>query len=280
MSDDRAVSSTGPDERAADAAGADDPAASSSIRVGPGSVDPEADPGPPGSPDDGGSGSKHVRAPQQERSRRTLARIVDAARGIIAEEGVRAATVSRVVERANSSVGSFYARFQGKDDLLRYLEERVWSSARERWIDAMASRPWDELELEGVVRTVVQLLVRIRAEDPGARRALERDGEGPGGVGEEARRFHARVETDVTELLLRHRGRIDHPDPERAAVVAYRWAVGGIRELLSSGDGASGNGMDADVVSEEVSRGLVAYLAGGSGGPAVHEDVEFFDVWQ
>lgn len=235
------------------------------------------------SPDAAASGpvSAHVREPQQERSRKTLERIVRAAREIIADEGVEAATVSRVVERADSSVGSFYARFEGKDDLLRYLEERVWTRARERWEEALASRSWEELELEGVSHTVVRLLVDIHVEDEGIRRALERaPREGAGRLGEEARRFHARVGDDVAGLLLRHEPRIDHPVPERAAAVAYRWGLGGIRELLTPGPSTPGDGLAPEVVVEEVTRGLLAYLTGGRGGPTGPEDVEFFDVWQ
>lgn len=211
---------------------------------------------------DEGAPSSHVRPPKQERSRKTLRRIVAAARELVAEEGVEAATVSRVVERAGSSVGSFYARFDGKEDLLRHLEERVWTVARERWDGAMASRSWEELEMEGVVRSVTGMLVRLELEDADARRALERDG---GGAGEEAARFHAHVETDVRELLLGHRDRIGHPRPERAASVAYRWAVGGIRQLLAQPSPDGNGGLAADAVIEEATRGLLAYLGGEAG---------------
>ena len=219
----------------------------------------------------------HVRPPKQERSRKTLRRIVAAARQIIAEEGVEAATVSRVVQRAGSSVGSFYARFEGKEDLLRYLEERVWTVARERWDEAMASRSWEDLELEGVVRSVTGMLVTLELEDADARRALEQDG---AGAGEEAARFHAHVEADVRELLLGRRDRIGHPRPERAVSVAYRWAVGGIRQLLAPGGTDGGAELDADAVVEEATRGLLAYLGGQAASQAPPGDVEFFDVWQ
>lgn len=247
-------------------------------------------------PSDSPRTSEHVREPQQERSRKTLERLVDAAREIIEEQGVQGATVSAVVERAGSSVGSFYARFDGKDDLLRYLEERVWREALTRWQEARSAEAWEELDLEGVVRSVVRLLVRIHREDAGSRRALGRDVHGEG-LGEEALRFHVLVEGEVAGLLLRRREAIGHPDPDRAVVVAYRWAVGGIRELLGAfgedtadGDpglgqeveGVAGRqpGMAASDVADEVTRGLVAYLTGGIESPPEAESVEFFDVWQ
>ncbi len=281
--------------------GASDSSDSSGRSDSPGRSESFGRSDPPGTSDpsrtsDPSESSEHVREPQQKRSRKTLERLVDAAREIIEEEGVQGATVSALVERAGSSVGSFYARFDGKDDLLRYLEERVWREALTRWQEARSAEAWEELDLEGVVRTVVRLLVRIHQEDAGSRRALGRDAHG-GDIGEEAVRFHALVEGEVAELLLRRRDAIVHPDPDRAVMVAYRWAVGGIRELLGgigpgtvdaeSGGRSEARGGDgrqtalaASDVADEVTRGLVAYLTGGIESPPEDESVEFFDVWQ
>ena len=54
-----------------------------------------------------------INPPKQARSRRTLERIVEASLEILAAEGPDSLTVHRVVEKAGSSVGSFYARFEG-----------------------------------------------------------------------------------------------------------------------------------------------------------------------
>lgn len=229
-----------------------------------------------------GASSPHVRPPTQERSRRTLERIVEAARSLIAEGGLDALTVSGIVERADSSVGSFYARFDGKDDLVRYLEERIRAEARQRWDEALASRAWEDLSLEGVVRSVVELLARFHAEDGKDREALE------GRLDPEHRRhtdpdedFHTHVEGDVRELLLRRRSEIDHPDPARATRMAYRWALGGIRELssVSVEEDPQRGRWTRDEIVEEVTRGITAYL-GAASGREPGESVEFFDVWQ
>ncbi len=217
--------------------------------------------------------SDHVRPPQQERSRRTLEQIMEATKRLIEEEGIEGATVTRIVELSGTSVGSFYARFDGKADLIRHLEERVWRTAAERWREALSSRDWDSLQLEGVVRSVAALLDRIQREDSGARGALEK----AGADGDEARRFHERLEHDVRDLLLRHRDRFGHPDPERAATVAYRWMVAGLRELRDAGAFSEGGGTAGLV--PEVTRAVTAYL-GGSADSDDGDGVEFFDVWQ
>lgn len=235
--------------------------------------------------------SRHLRTPRQERSRRTLERIVSATRSLIAEEGLEGATISRIVERSGTSIGSFYARFDGKDALIRYLEERVWAVARGRWEEARAERDWSALDLEGVIRTFVRLLVRIHTEDEGVRRALEREGRPGGPRGPEARRFHARVRKDLSDLLLGPVGGVAHPRPERAVRFAYAWAVGGVRELLDEpgarlsadrGETAAAPPLDPETVTDELTRGLVAYLSGGGEGgeSGKPERVEFFDVWE
>ena len=91
--------------------------------------------------------SEFVQPPKQARSRRTLERIARAALELIAEQGVEATTVAQIVAHAGSSIGSFYARFEGKDELMHYLEERVWSDARAKWDDAVASNTWKDLSL-------------------------------------------------------------------------------------------------------------------------------------
>ena len=67
----------------------------------------------------GAAESSPVRPPVQARSRRTLARILDASLTLLGERGRDGLTVQDIVSRAGTSVGSFYARFSGKEDLLR-----------------------------------------------------------------------------------------------------------------------------------------------------------------
>ena len=100
------------------------------------------------------------RPPKQDRSQQTLDRIATAALLPMEEKGVEKTTVAEIVERADASVGSFYARFAGKEDLIRYLQENVWTDARERWNHALAAEAWEGLSMSKVVEGVVGLLLR------------------------------------------------------------------------------------------------------------------------
>jgi len=215
-----------------------------------------------------------LRPPKQSRSQRTLDRIAEAALEIMAEVGPEKATVAAIVKRAEASVGSFYARFPGKEDLIRYLQDRVWSQARERWDKALAREDWGALPMASVVEGVAGLLLRSFRDDFQRRRVLGRsrvqDREGAG----KAVEFHQHVLATVTPLLLARREEITHPDPEAAVKLGYRFAAGAIREQLEMGEGT-------EILIPELARAWTAYLCFGAEvtETKLSEEVDFFDPW-
>lgn len=211
-----------------------------------------------------------VHAPLQARSRRTLERIVQAALRLFGRDGVEGTTVHAIVEEAGSSVGSFYARFDGKEELVRFLEARVWDDALARWSQGMESGQWDEASLDRVVEGVVGLLLRTERIDADQRRVLARDA--PSATG--AARFRTTVREDVRRLLLARRTDITHPDPPGAVDLLFTVLVGGVRELLHEA---------SEPEVDELSRLALSYLrpraeATGPAGPDRGE-MDFFDVW-
>jgi AcrR family transcriptional regulator len=224
-----------------------------------------------------------VRPPKQARSQETLRRIAQAALELMEEGGVENATVSAIVERAGASVGSFYARFKGKDDLVRYLQDQIWSEARHRWDQALAELNWGDLPLESVVEGVVGLLLQSFRADYHQREVLGRerrqDEEGARRVFE----FHQHILATVTPLFMAHQDEITHPDPEWAIRLGYRFAVGAIREILEL-EGAVGvvdGAASADALIPELARAWIAYLGAEDHGGASETsgDVDFFDPW-
>ena len=230
-----------------------------------------------------GAGLAGVLPPKQARSRKTMDRIAHAALELMEEGGIEHATVASIVERAGASVGSFYARFGGKDDLILYLQDRIWADARDRWNSALQAYDWGEFSLESAVEGVVGLLLHSFRADYHQREILGRerrqDEEG-------ARRvfgFHQHILSTITPIFLRHREEITHPDPEWAIRLGYRFAVGAMRELLEL-EGSVGivdGATTADAIMPELARAWVAYLgvgplaADGESG----RDVDFFDPW-
>lgn len=214
-----------------------------------------------------------INEPKQSRSRRTLERIVAAALEILAEEGPDGLTVNRVVKRAGSSVGSFYARFKGKEDLLDYLEERVWTAALERWREALDARDWSGVALGEMAEGAVGLL--IDAQRSRSRYLVAIDQAGPG-QGRAYEQFQAQIVEGLARIFLERRSEIVHDDPDLAVHVGLCAVLGVIN---AERDGRlSSEELSREVVVREGSAVLKAYLTGSSDGES-EGGVEFFDVW-
>lgn len=220
-----------------------------------------------------------VRVPQQDRSRRTLNRIVDAALALIAEKGVDGASVQDIARRAKASVGSFYARFKGKEDLLRYLELRLWSDVDETWGRALDDQDWSSRSFEDLVATLVGVLIEVNRTGARQRRVLEAR-RGPETSSDAARASEARLGDDIRTLLLRHRDRIAHDDPARAIDLSVA-AVRGILRLRDTGSMATTSLAELGDDDWEASLGglVLAYLTGTGDLEPGRGQMDFFDVW-
>lgn len=218
--------------------------------------------------------------PKQARSQRTLERIEQATLDLIAEKGVEATSVHDIVKRARRSVGSFYARFAGKEDLLLHLEEKVWSSARERFDEALEERDFDGIALSAIIEPLVQLVLDSHREDARQRRFLDlRNGVSDLGAG--MRRFHAHILARIRPLLLARQSEILHPIPERSVDLGFAAVVGAIR-VLEEGtleEGARAGLSDESVV-HELARLYRSYLGGGRSLDDAPPQMEFFDIWE
>jgi AcrR family transcriptional regulator len=210
-----------------------------------------------------------LKAPKQPRSQRTLARIERAGLDILQREGPSGVTVQAVVARARSSVGSFYARFPGKDDFLVYLEQRIRDDELARWGAATDAEPWQDLGLVGAIERSVGLLREA------VHRREEQSGGGQGPAAEAHRSLWDTLLRDLEAHLLEHHAEIAHPDPQLAVRLALNAAAG----TLASPAGADRPPIPDDDLLRETQALLVGYLRGarpdaGSGGK-----VDFFDAW-
>ena len=216
--------------------------------------------------------SSAVHPPKQSRSRRTLERIRRAALEILDEQGPEGLTVQAIVARARSSVGSFYARFDGKDDLIADLGEQMWVDAATRWDEALAVRSWDGRSLAELADGVVALLADTRRADVLVLRALE----ATGGGGDAARRFRAHVRRGLADVLLSRRDEMDHPRPE----VAVDVGIVSVSALLDTPRSDLPRAVDEAQLRHEAACLLRSYLQAAE--PERREStegVDFFDVW-
>jgi len=212
----------------------------------------------------------HVTVPKQDRSRRTLERIVAASLELLATEGPNGLTVHRVVDKADSSVGSFYARFKGKDDLLDYLGARIWDEALDRWNGALVSRDWASLSLGEMVEGSVALLIDAQRSRSAYLKALDWAGDGPGDA---YGKFRAELLSGLSDLFLQRRDDIVHPAPELAVRIGLEAVLG----VVDAEFRAVRDRLPRETLVDECRAMLLGYLTGSAGERS--GGVEFFDVW-
>jgi len=98
------------------------------------------------------------KSPSQERSRRTVDRILDAATRIFHEQGYTGATTNDIADEADISVGSLYQYFPNKDALLVALTQRHIATTTTDLTNLLLDLPRDS-DIETTFRTVVDFLV-------------------------------------------------------------------------------------------------------------------------
>ena len=107
--------------------------------------------------------------PQQVRSSRLVADILEAAVQVLAREGARRFTTARVADRAGISVGSLYQYFPNKEAILFRLQTEEWqqtSRLLQGLLDERTAMP------AGRLRAVVKAFFRSECEEAALRLAL------------------------------------------------------------------------------------------------------------
>lgn len=99
------------------------------------------------------------RAPSQNRSRKTVDRILDAARRILSEEGAGAFNTNRIAREAGASVGSLYEYFPDKDAIIDRVSEEIAQKETESVLDLLRKKSGESPA--AVVESVVGLLLEL-----------------------------------------------------------------------------------------------------------------------
>ncbi|HSO23065.1 MAG TPA: TetR/AcrR family transcriptional regulator [Chondromyces sp.] len=203
-----------------------------------------------------------VTEPKQDRSRRTQARILDAAEAALHDKDFDAISILEIAAGASCSVGAFYARFSDKEALReslidRYLDDLVTASAAFADEPSWRKRPLEE-RVEAFITAVVTAcrrrrgLMRMRYLHLITRAVPARhDG------GRESEFVH-RIESFFEPCLPE----IDHPEPRRALSFALRLVdtMAAHAVLFDQEIGSSFGRMSDRVLIDELVRAFLGYL--------------------
>jgi AcrR family transcriptional regulator len=103
------------------------------------------------------------RIPRQDRSRRTVENVLDAATRVLAERGYDGASTNRIAKAAGISNGSLYQYFPNKDAIVIAVLDRFADDLADRLgaqIEATMSEPW---EIAG--RALLDVQIRLFEEN-------------------------------------------------------------------------------------------------------------------
>jgi AcrR family transcriptional regulator len=206
--------------------------------------------------------------PKQRRSQESLERILDAAETLIRERGFEAMTISEVVERSGSSVGSLYGRFRNKLALLQAVQVRYHARVENAIAAAFqgGSPPSGE-SLEDAARRVVRVLSDYLLNEPELFRAFVLQAVFDPRVRTQGEVANARRRQHVATVLIEHPEALGHPDPDLAVRWVYSLCMAVLRERITFGKEAELSGAFTDEqIIEELTRTVIAYLTCGREG--------------
>lgn len=102
-----------------------------------------------------------TRLSREELSERQLRRILDGATRVFARRGYQDSTVDNIVTAADVGVGSFYAQFDGKEECLDRVCERIEAQVATVLAEALHEEGWAERLCDGLLA-----VLRLAAENP------------------------------------------------------------------------------------------------------------------
>jgi AcrR family transcriptional regulator len=210
------------------------------------------------------SSKTRVKPPTQARSRASFDRMLDAAERRLATQDFESLTIAEIVSDARTSVGVFYARFEDKEALLDALYDRHQREI-ESSLDEWEAPRWTEKPLDEFIRARVARLIRLYRDNRGLYRTLVMRGhqKPDARYAQSKTRQHLFV-ASFGAIIANRKDEVDHPNPKKAASLAYLMVLATLRELLlfSESTASAVELSDAELEDELVTM-VCAYLRVG-----------------
>ena len=207
------------------------------------------------------------REPKQARSRQSSEKTIEAALALLQERGNDEFTLAEVSARSGVSIGSIYARFQGKDELIRVAHGRKMDD-----IDAVSGHLFESLTirpeagLEPVAREAVDRTIDILRRYADILRPFMLRATQDEMISERGAASHAALAKSFGDVLRKWPdGLLDQADIDWSFNVVY--SVVARRLGLGSTMEGSGN-FDWREIAEKLAGMVASYLLAGLQSPA------------
>ncbi|MBI3838081.1 MAG: TetR/AcrR family transcriptional regulator [Planctomycetia bacterium] len=202
-----------------------------------------------------------VRPTHQARSQETLERILEAAEEVVAEKGFDNATVSEIVSRAKSSVGSMYARFADKDSLLVTLHQRFCEQALATTEAALDASRWEGASIAEIFSAAIPFLVHVYQLKRGLIRAFIVRASTDRQFADRGGHLGREISQRLISLLMARHDEIKHPDPALAVDFGLRMTFDTLDQATLYGDiQRTTLKFSPEQLAEELTRAFLSYL--------------------
>ncbi|HTA65990.1 MAG TPA: helix-turn-helix domain-containing protein [Xanthomonadaceae bacterium] len=178
--------------------------------------------------------ARNTLAPQQDRSRESTRKLLEAAAEVLGQHGVEGTTIPRIAEHAGLTPGAIYRRFADKDALLETMIlgilERQDEVLRNTLTPAMAKQIPLAVFAEQIIST---MLLSFRA-NAGLLRALRQFAQGRDHTAayKKVCKIELRTFQYLVELFMVHKKQVKHPDPRMAVSFALMTLNSTLIELI------------------------------------------------
>lgn len=198
--------------------------------------------------------------PKQDRSRLALQKLLNATREILTEGTFEQLTISGISKRSGVSVGSIYARFEGKDELFLAVMANVLAELDAEWADLIQSLRSRHLPLKDKVPAMIDALAEHLKSHASILKPFMARGSDPR-VGAYGKATHLKTAHAFKELMLESQAELKHPDPDHAVSACFSIGYAALARFLGLGSAADAAGEgDWEHLKRDLSTMCVGFL--------------------
>jgi AcrR family transcriptional regulator len=177
-----------------------------------------------------------IRPPLQRRSQESLERVLQAGAELLLDVGYEGFTLQEVSKRSGVSIGSIYARAPSKEALILAIYDREMAR-----VSAANERLRETAQLEGLegrelIIALVELMARSTLEHADILRVFMYRALVDPEIWRRGSERSTALSSAFEEALLAHKDELNHPDPELAIDVAYRFIYNTLVRRVSHGE--------------------------------------------
>lgn len=202
-----------------------------------------------------------VREGKQDRSRKTQAKLLDAAEQLFVDQGIAGSTIADIAATADCSIGAFYHHYRDKQAIQFALFDRYAHEFEETTRVALEPGRWEGARVGDLLYGYVQVVLMNRREQPNRHRSIVVLAQAEPEIEANWLKLRVMLDNGIRELLLARRSEIGHDAPDLAVTFVLDQLGSMLRTRLSEPSMPSRFASQPDAVFvAEAMRSVCAYL--------------------